>query len=107
MQGKTDVAEKYLKIAVEMAVEWEKMARDGDRYKLTFDKENTWSQKYNLVWDRLLGFNIFDPEIARKEVAYYLTQQNEYGLPLDIRRTYNKIGLGIMDSGSHRKQQRF
>ncbi|WP_298653896.1 glutaminase family protein [uncultured Proteiniphilum sp.] len=90
MLGKTDIAEKYLKIAGEMAVEWEKMARDGDHYKLTFDKADSWSQKYNLIWDRLLGFNIFDPEIARKEVAYYLTQQNEYGLPLDIRRTYTK-----------------
>lgn len=87
---KTDVAEKYLGIAGEMAVEWEKMARDGDHYKLTFDREGTWSQKYNLVWDRLLGFNLFDPEIARKEVAYYLTQQNEYGLPLDNRATYTK-----------------
>ena len=90
MLGKTDLAEKYLKIAGEMAVEWEKMARDGDHYKLTFDREETWSQKYNLVWDRLLGFNLFDPEIARKEMAYYLTQQNEYGLPLDNRATYTK-----------------
>lgn len=73
-----------------MAVEWEKMARNGDHYKLTFDREGTWSQKYNLVWDRLLGYNLFDPEIARKEMAYYLTQQNEYGLPLDNRATYTK-----------------
>lgn len=90
MLGKTDVADKYMDIARAMAVEWEKMARDGDHYKLTFDKAGTWSQKYNMVWDRLLGFNIFDPEIARKEMAYYLTKQNEYGLPLDIRRTYTK-----------------
>lgn len=90
MLGKTDVAEKYLGIAGEMAVEWEKMARDGDHYKLTFDQTGTWSQKYNLVWDKLLGFNVFDPEIARKEMAYYLTLQNEYGLPLDVRRTYTK-----------------
>ncbi|MDR0422242.1 MAG: DUF4965 domain-containing protein [Proteiniphilum sp.] len=90
MLGKTDTAEKYLAIASEMAVKWETMARDGDHYKLTFDKTGTWSQKYNMVWDRLLGFNLFDPEIARREMAYYLTQQNEYGLPLDIRRTYTK-----------------
>lgn len=90
MLGKTDEAEKYLSTAAKMAVEWEKMARDGDHYKLTFDRTGTWSQKYNLVWDRLLGFNIFDPEIARKEMAYYLTQQNEYGLPLDNRASYTK-----------------
>lgn len=90
MLGKTDVAEEYLGIARTMAVEWEKMARDGNHYKLTFDRAGTWSQKYNLVWDRLLGFNIFDPEIARKEMDYYLTVQNKYGLPLDNRATYTK-----------------
>lgn len=90
MLGKSDVGQKYLGIAGEMAVEWEKMARDGDHYKLTFDKPGTWSQKYNMIWDRLLGFNVFNPEIALKEVAYYLTLQNEYGLPLDSRATYTK-----------------
>ncbi len=90
MLGKSDVAEKYMSIAAGMAVEWEKMARDGDHYKLTFDKANTWSQKYNMVWDRLLGFNLFDPQIARKEMDYYFTRQNAYGLPLDNRATYTK-----------------
>lgn len=90
MQGKKDVADKYMNIAKEMAIEWEKMANDGDHYRLTFDRLNTWSQKYNLVWDKLLGFNVFDPQIAVKEMAYYRTQQNEYGLPLDNRATYTK-----------------
>ena len=33
----------------------------------------------------------FAPEIARKEVAYYLTKLNVYGLPLDNRKTYTKL----------------
>lgn len=90
MLGKGDVAEKYMSKAREMAAEWKEMAADGDHYKLTFDKSGTWSQKYNLVWDKLLGFNVFDPEIARTEIAYYRTKQNVYGLPLDSRRTYTK-----------------
>ena len=43
------------------------------------------------MWDKLLGLGIFSPEIAKKEIAYYLTKQNVYGLPLDNRRDYTKI----------------
>lgn len=73
-----------------MADKWISMAKDGDHYKLTFDKSGTWSQKYNLVWDRLLGLNIFPAEIAGTETAYYKTKQNKYGLPLDNREDYTK-----------------
>ena len=90
MLGKTEIAEKYTFKAKEMAAKWVKMANDGDHFRLTFDKAKTWSQKYNLVWDKLLNLNIFPKEMMQKEVAYYLTKQNKYGLPLDNRRTYTK-----------------
>ena len=86
MAGKSDIAEQYMAKAKEMAGIWKQMAHHGDHYRLTFDtNQDTWSMKYNLVWDAILGFNVFDADIAETEVAYYQTKFNEYGLALDQR----------------------
>jgi len=92
MLGKNDVAAKYIDLAKSMAIEWEKMANDGDHYKLAFDKSGTWSQKYNLVWDKVLNMGIFPPVVAEKEIPYYIACQKEqkYGFPLDSRKDYTK-----------------
>ena len=91
MLGDKEQADRYIAAARKMAEKWERMADDGDHFRLTFDRENTWSQKYNLVWDKVLGLQIFPDRIARKEVAFYLTRQQPFGLPLDSRKTYTKV----------------
>ena len=67
-----------------------KSRRDGDHYRIAFDRPNTWSQKYNLIWDKLLGLDIFPAEVARNEVAYYKKMIQRYGVPLDSRTRLTK-----------------
>lgn len=88
--GKREAAARYTDQARTMARQWQEMAADGGHYKLAFDKPGSWSQKYNLIWDKLLGLGLFPAEIARTEVAHYLKQLLPYGLPLDSRGTLCK-----------------
>lgn len=90
MLGKNDVYTKYHNVAVSMVPRWMDLAKDGDHYSLAFEKPGTWSQKYNMVWDRILGYNIFPKSVAETEMKFYLKHQNKFGLPLDSRRTYTK-----------------
>ncbi|HLL43557.1 MAG TPA: DUF4965 domain-containing protein [Segetibacter sp.] len=90
MLGKNDVEREYVNLAREMAKKWMVLAKEDDHYTLAFEAKGTWSQKYNLVWDKILKLDIFPKSVARDEIAYYKTKQQPYGLPLDSRKTYTK-----------------
>ncbi len=84
-------AKKYTADAHNYAKKWMEMDREGDHYKLAYDSPNTWSQKYNLVWDKVLDYNLFPKSVRDSEIAFYKTKLNEYGLPLDSRKDYTKL----------------
>jgi hypothetical protein len=95
LRGDKAGADKYGQIAKTDAAHWVSVAAEGDHFRLAFDKPGTWSQKYNLVWDRILGLNVFPPEVARKEIAHYKTVMQRYGVPLDSRTKLTKTDWSV------------
>ena len=82
----------YMETAKQWAANWEKDAKaDHVGTRLTFDKGESWSMKYNMVWDSLLGYNIFSDEVKKNEIRVYTEKMNRYGVPLDSRATFTKI----------------
>lgn len=84
-------AKHFYETAMQAASRWVHDANDGDHYRLAFDQPGTWSQKYNLVWDRLLDLRLFPAEVAETEMAFYRRHQGQFGLPLDSRKEYTKL----------------
>lgn len=94
LRGDHETRLAYNDKAKKMAAQWAADAKEGEKgdahYRLAFDRADTWSQKYNMVWDKLWGTEIFPKEAMPMEIAYYLKKQNQYGLPLDCRKDYTK-----------------
>lgn len=91
MAGERDEASSYTAIARRMAQSWLKNAANGDgSYRLAFDQPGTFSMKYNVVWDRLLGLDIFPEDAFALECASYRGHIGRYGLPLDNRSDCTK-----------------
>ena len=91
MLGAKRKAKEYMKKAEDMADIWSVTADNGDgSYKLAFDREGTFSMKYNAVWDKLFGTKLFAPELIRSEVLSNFSHFGTYGMPLDNRSLYTK-----------------
>ena len=88
--GRAEEAVQYEEKAKAMAQSWLERATTADGHTaLTFDGIG-WSMKYNLVWDKVLGLGLLPEEFYEKETDGYLARMNQYGLPLDSRKSYTK-----------------
>ena len=85
--GATSEARKYRQAAEGFVQDWLKMGLDesGDHYRLQFDLADTWSTKYNLMWQYALGLDLFPQSVADMEIAWYKAHARQYGVPLDSR----------------------
>jgi hypothetical protein len=89
--GKLDDAKIYNAIAQDYANQWRKLAIDIDQAhtKLEYDKNNTFSLKYNIYYQYVLNITLFDPQ---PDIKWYLSQRlNKYGVPLDNRAKFTKL----------------
>ncbi|MDO4741275.1 MAG: DUF4965 domain-containing protein, partial [Eubacteriales bacterium] len=75
--------------AKQMAASWLERAKTDEATALTFDGQG-WSMKYNLVWDIVFDMGLLPKEFYERETKSYIGRMNEYGLPLDSRRSYTK-----------------
>jgi hypothetical protein len=90
-RGETALAREYGELAKRYAARWVAEAKEAGHYRLAFDQPGTWSQKYNLIWDRMLGLNLFPADVLRPEMDSYPAVMNRYGLPLDNRKTWVEL----------------
>ena len=106
-RGEAADGARYRDLAKSLAARWAKEADDGNHYRLAFDRPGTWSQKYNLVWDKLLGLGIFPEAVVAKELASYPPRIDAFGLPLDNRQPYAKLDWTVWTATMTRDRAAF
>lgn len=88
MQGLEETAEEYMAKAQDMVDYWVRNAfstTGGTHYLLNFGAaRDTWSNKYNMVWDKVWGWDLFKA-VRNREMSFYQGKLTTYGLPLDNR----------------------
>jgi hypothetical protein len=105
--GDTKLAEHCETLVRPLPAQWEKMASDDGHFKLAFDAPGTWSQKYNLVWDRILDLHLFPATDTKAEWTWYSAHMNPYGLPLDSRKTFTKLDWEVWTASLTDDPQQF
>ena len=87
--GKEQLAQEYREKAEQFAADFRKAVGDGIM-PLAYGIEGSYSLKYNILFDKLFGFELIGREVCERETSYYIEKNERYGVPLDPRRDYTK-----------------
>ena len=89
--GESETAEKMFKTAREYAASLIERAKNEDgSYRLAYDRPETFSLKYNAIWDKIWNTKIFPESFFEGEIERYKKELLPYGVPLDSRKKYTK-----------------
>lgn len=86
-------AHAYRERAQGFAADWVRLAKaeTGQCFRMQFDLPTSWSQKYNLIWQKLLSLSAFPDSAFLSESDCYQGQlTGQCGMPLDDRHRYTK-----------------
>ena len=91
MLGDSQKSEEMMSTAKEYAKSLLERSKNEDgSYRLAYDKPDTFSLKYNSVWDKLWNTEIFPKSFFEGEIKRYKKEMLPYGVPLDSREKYTK-----------------
>ncbi|MBM4113087.1 MAG: DUF4965 domain-containing protein, partial [Phycisphaerae bacterium] len=106
--GESEKSSHWRRVAEVSAAKWQVLAGGEHATLLAFgDSRNSWSQKYNLIWDRVLGLGLLPESLAQREVSWYRTKLGRYGLPLDHRAGFTKLDWSVWSACLTGKREDF
>ena len=89
--GRKEEAAEYMTKARKYADSFLLRATNTDgSFRLAYDRPETYSIKYNAVWDKLWKTELFPESFYDGEIARYKKEMLPYGVPLDSRERYTK-----------------
>ncbi len=89
--GRYDEAKSMMSKAKEYTDSLIERAENTDgSYRLAYDKPDTFSLKYNSIWDKIWKTYLFPDKFYEGEIDRYKKELLPYGVPLDSREKYTK-----------------
>eukprot|EP01097_Dermamoeba_algensis_P005626 TRINITY_DN3572_c0_g1_i1.p1 TRINITY_DN3572_c0_g1~~TRINITY_DN3572_c0_g1_i1.p1 ORF type:complete len:730 (+),score=190.06 TRINITY_DN3572_c0_g1_i1:105-2294(+) len=90
--GDINEAQKYQAIASNFSQYWISHASDGDHFRLQYDEPNTWSLKYNFMFQVINSLNTFPRAVIQKDIDYLVNNHwSKYGIPLLSKASFTKL----------------